>query len=253
MKKKFYTTAINGDIVIRDLEEENKLFNYDDYISGKFDSYNYQWYEIFNHYIYDDLGCDYERYGCYIKEGDVVLDIGANIGIFAHRAEIRGASKVICFEPLTPTYECLVKNKGEKTITYKNAVGGNINYLKFKLDSDFTNTGGGTHIDNIIGDQKIIYTENVFVININNIFESFNNKIDFVKIDIEGGEVDLLTSITDKNLKSIRCLSSEFHNTYNGFDEFQENFINRMNNLGFNYFVLYHGDGCLRTLNFWKK
>ena len=78
-------------------------------------------------------------------------------------------------------------------------------------------------------------------------------KIDFMKIDIEGGEVDVLTSITDKNLSTLRCLSAEFHKSYEEFDFFQEQFIERMINLGFKFFVLYHGDGYLRTLNFWKE
>jgi len=74
-----------------------------------------------------------------------------------------------------------------------------------------------------------------------------------MKIDIEGGEVDVLTNITDENLTSLRCLSAEFHKGNDEFEIFQTNFINRMNSLGFNHFVLYHGDGDLRTLNFWKK
>ena len=98
-KKLFWTLGPNGDEILRNLEEENKEFTTNDYYNGKFDSNNYQWYEMFNHYVYDDLGCDYERYGCYIIEGDVVLDLGGNIGVFAHRAEIRGASKIISFEP----------------------------------------------------------------------------------------------------------------------------------------------------------
>ena len=80
-----------------------------------------------------------------------------------------------------------------------------------------------------------------------------DTKFDFMKIDIEGGEVDVLTSITDKNLSSLRCLSAEFHKSYEGFDQFQEQFIQRMGSLGFMDFVLYHGDGNLRTLNFWKE
>jgi hypothetical protein len=72
-------------------------------------------------------------------------------------------------------------------------------------------------------------------------------------MDIEGGEVDVLTSISDDNLNSLRCLSAEFHKTYEMFDEFQQKFIDRMVNLGFKYFVLYYGDGRLRTLNFWKE
>jgi hypothetical protein len=78
-------------------------------------------------------------------------------------------------------------------------------------------------------------------------------KIDFMKIDIEGGEVDVLTAITNDNLNKLRCLAAEFHKTNDDFDVFQSNFINRMDNLGFNHFTVYHGNGGLRTLTFWKR
>lgn len=255
MGKKFYTLNRNGNQVLRDLEEEGKYFNMEDYHKGVFDGNNYQWHEMFNHYVYDDLGCDYERYGCYIKEGDFVLDLGGNIGVFAHRAETRGASKVISFEPLTPTFDCLNQNKGLKTVIYKNAVSSKNGFTTFKIHTDFTHIGGGTshNQDLLLGDKEEIYSEVVFNVNINDIFDSYNKKIDFMKIDIEGGEVDVLTNITDDNLLSLRCLSAEFHKTYNEFEIFQQNFIIRMVNLGFKYFILYHGDGDLRTLNFWKE
>jgi FkbM family methyltransferase len=255
MDKKFWTVNKFGNEEIRDLAEENKTFTWHSYSMGNFDSYNYQYYENFHHYIHDDIGCDYERYGCVIQEGDVVLDIGANIGVFAHRAETRGASKVICFEPMTPTYKCLIKNAGPKTLTYKNAVGGSFGNEKFFIHTDFTNTGGSTNTDqdHLSHDKDILYTENVFKIDINEIFESFE-KIDFLKIDIEGGEVEVLTNIKDEHLKSLRCLAAEFHNTYPEFKSFQNDFWNRMLGLGFNGFILYHGsdEGILRTLNFWK-
>ena len=255
MGKKFYTLNKHGEDVLRDLEEEGKSFNMDDYYKGKYDGNNYQWQEMFNHYIYDDLGCDYERYGCYIKEGDVVLDLGGNIGVFAHRAETRGASKVISFEPVTPTFNCLIKNRGPKTFVYKNAVGGKNGFTTFRIHTDFTQIGGGTSDDQdlMLNQRPIIHSERVIIIGINEIFENIGTKIDFMKIDIEGGEVDVLTSITDKNLSTLRCLSAEFHKTYEEFDLFQEEFIQRMINLEFKYFVLYHGDGDLRTLNFWKE
>jgi hypothetical protein len=91
------------------------------------------------------------------------------------------------------------------------------------------------------------------MVGINELFGQVSDKIDFVKMDIEGGEVDVLTAITDENLQSIRCLSCEFHKFTEYFDEFQENFINRMNRLGFKSFVLFLGNGDLRTVNFWKE
>ena len=253
--KKFWTLLPDGKEVLRDLKKENEKFSRDAYLRGEFDANNYMWFEMFHHYEFEDNGCDYERMGCYIREGDVVLDVGANIGLFAHRAETRGASKVICFEPLTPTFNCLIKNRGTKTLVYKNAVGGNSGFTNFSIHTDYTRIGGGTSQDQdlMLNGRNIIHSERVIIIGINEIFDGMDCKIDFMKIDIEGGEVDVLTSITDKNLISLRCLAAEFHKTYDEFDTFQSNFTDRMILLGFKHFTVYYGDGNLRTLTFWKE
>jgi FkbM family methyltransferase len=253
--KKFWTLLPDGKEVLRDLKKENEKFSRDAYLRGEFDGNNYMWFEMFDHYSFDDNGCDYERRGCYIQEGDVVLDIGANIGLFAHRAENRGASKVICFEPVTPTFNCLIKNKGPKTLVYKNAIGGKQGFTTFNIHTDYTHIGGGTTHDQdlLLSGKNIIYSERVIIIGINEIFNGMDSKIDFMKIDIEGGEVEVLTSITDENLSSLRCLAAEFHKTYDGFDTFQDKFVDRMTLLGFKHFSVYYGDGNLRTLTFWKE
>ena len=161
--KMFVTLAPDGSEVLRNLAAENETFSKEKYIKGEFDGNNFQWYEMFNHFVYDDIGCDYERYGCFIREGDVVLDLGANIGIFAHRAETRGASKVICFEPVTPTFNCLIKNRGQKTLVYKNAVGRKNGFTTFRIHTDFTHIGGGTSEsqDLMLNNREIIYSEKV--------------------------------------------------------------------------------------------
>jgi FkbM family methyltransferase len=261
--KKIWTLDKQGSEVLRDLKSENEIYLIEgyrmssqfrnDYNAGILDANNYQWYEMFNNWVCDDNGCDYERYGCYIKEGDVVLDIGANIGIFSHRAEFRGASKVISFEPLTPTFNCLIKNRGPKTLVYKMAVGAQNKWIDFMIHTDYTHIGGGSSKDDIINNRTVIHQEKVYMININDLFNNLSEKIDFMKVDIEGGEVDLFNTITDENLSSLRCVSCEFHKINGQFDTFQENFINRMNRLGFKSFVLYLGDGDLRTVNFWKE
>ena len=233
MNKKFWTINKNGEHVLRDLSKEEEGWSYDRYLSGELDAYNYMWHEMFNHYVYDDNGCDYERYGCYIREGDVVLDLGGNIGIFAHRAEVRGASKVISFEPVTPTFNCLIKNSGPKTLVYKNAVGSKNGFTTFRIHTDFTHIGGGTSDvqDLLLNNRPIIHSERVIIVGINEIFEGMESKIDFMKIDIEGGEVDVLTGIKDIHLQSLRCLAAEFHKSSVEFDTFQDNFINRIDML----------------------
>lgn len=253
MGKNFWTIDRQGNEVLRDLEKENVEFTNEKYYRGEFDANNYQWHEMFDNHIYDDYGCDYERYGCYIREGDVVLDIGGNIGIFTHRAELRGASKVFSFEPMTPTFNCLIKNRGEKTSVYKMAVGDKNKWVDFTIPDNISNLGGATYKNEISNNRPSSHSERCYMININDIFGSLSDRIDFMKVDIEGGEVELLTAITDENLLSLRCLACEFHKYNDDFEIFQENFVTRMNNLGFRSFVLFLGDGTLRTLNFWKE
>lgn len=242
---------LNGNQVYRDLEEENKKFTWESYLQGNFDANNYQYYENFHHFVYDDNGCDYERYGCKIEKGDTVLDLGANIGVFAHRAEERGAAKVFSFEPVTITYDCLKKNIGSRTKAFKLGVGADSCCMNFKIHTDFRHIGGGTFDPhNTLKDLNIVYEEDCILIDINTAFDMLGH-IDFMKIDIEGAEVGVLNAMRDEYLSSLRCLAVEFH-SYEGFDEFQNNFVSRMNNLGFTQFVLYHGNSGLRTGNFWK-
>ena len=79
MSKQFWTLNSKGEEVLRDLEKEHENFSIEKYNSGEFDGNNFIWYEMFDMYLMESNGCDYERKGCYIKEGDVVVDIGANI------------------------------------------------------------------------------------------------------------------------------------------------------------------------------
>ena len=252
MNKLFYTLDKNGKEVLRDLAEENKAFTREGYFDGLFDANNYQYYENFHHYVYDDLGCDYERYGCYIRDGDKVLDIGANIGIFAHRAETRGASKVVCFEPLSLTYKCLKKNAGQNTYTFNCALGGENTSRYFVVHTDYTHIGGCTEMDESkFRDKYIVYGETCKVSDINETIERFGS-FDFMKVDTEGAEVEIFKSITDDNLSKMRCVAAELH-IHNGLHDFVDYLGNRLGSLGYKSFMLTHSNSGLMTANFWKE
>jgi 31-O-methyltransferase len=55
----------------------------------------------------------YERHGVTVREGDVVLDVGANVGVAAvYFATHCGAGRVHCFEPVAPVFALLERNAG---------------------------------------------------------------------------------------------------------------------------------------------
>jgi FkbM family methyltransferase len=56
----------------------------------------------------------YEQHGVTIADGDVILDVGANVGLFALSVmeRFRGL-KIVCFEPVPNTRACLERNISE--------------------------------------------------------------------------------------------------------------------------------------------
>ena len=59
-------------------------------------------YEIFITKIYDKF--------FKVNEGDIVVDIGGNLGLFSYYALCKGAKQVYCFEPSPQSYNCIIEN-----------------------------------------------------------------------------------------------------------------------------------------------
>lgn len=239
--------------VLRDLEAEAEGFTIEKYNNGEFDAFNYVWYENFCNYEHGANGCDYERQGCFIRPGDVVLDVGANVGVFSRRAEERGASRVIALEPVTPTHDVCVLNRGPKTEIYKLGLSDVTSFPEFVLHTNFTHIGGGSSMTP--GEtREIIHRERALCLNVNEFFDSgLFDRVDFLKVDIEGGEYGVFREIRDEHLLKMRCVALELHSIFDDVQEYQDALVARLQSLGFFTFVLYYGDKFLRTITAWKK
>jgi len=144
-----------------------------------------------------------------IKEGDVVLDVGANIGyftlIFAKLVGPQG--KVFAFEPEPNDFNLLKKNvevNGYRNVVIKRKAATEING-KIKLYLSKNNSG-----QHRIYESKEVSKNFVSVdkIKLDDYFKNLPcfEKISFVKMDIEGSEIGALNGMTsilskNKNLK----------------------------------------------------
>ncbi len=149
-----------------------------------------------------------------IKEGQIVLDIGANIGyytlIFANLVGKKG--HVFAFEPEPDNFDLLKKNV--ETNNYKNtttenlAVSNKIGNVKLYL----CKSNAGQHK---IFPSKTISDDYVNV-NVTTIDEYFKlsdlyDKISFIKIDVEGAEMGVLQGMDNLLEKNRLTLLMEFN------------------------------------------
>lgn len=148
-------------------------------------------YEIFIRKVY-------EKNNIKIKEGDIVVDIGSNIGMFAHYALKNKAKSIICCEPNPKAFAVLesVFCNNSKVCLNNFAISRNETSLQLLYPEEYEFSGGEFISSNSavtwynrdfrsVGVKGICFSD---FLNLNNI-----TKIDFLKIDCEGGEFEILT------------------------------------------------------------
>lgn len=184
-----------------------------------------------------------------VRPGDVVVDLGGNIGVFTRYAHHMGASKIVTFEPDRRYFEILKQNAPSTAILFNAAIGDKLGKLRLTESAHL----GGSNLWHHEDPTVIQYDVNVYTLNY--ILENgLIDRIDFLKVDIEGSEIIALNGISDANLSNIRNIAVEYHHAHLWFNEDLRNqFVTRLNRLGFNSYMLLCGyDNALQLIYFWK-
>lgn len=175
--------------------DKTNQFEYKSFEGNKdleyFNGYDFIYKEIYN-WNYSETGCIYEMWDCKVNPGDVVVDLGANLGFFTHKvSEI--ASKVIAIDGSPEAYSCLVENCSECI---------NVQTINCSVLSDNS-------------DMTWLWSykkNNPLRMNLDELMNLFKlDRINFLKCDIEGGEYDLLMSLSEETLSKIDKIAVETH------------------------------------------
>ena len=180
----------------------------------------------------------------------VILDIGGNIGITSiYLARIYPEATIYSFEPLLENFKILQKN----THQYSNIKAFNIGLgskngsFKVYLSDDSENYGGVSFYSKGYGNKSEPYAE-CKVRNINDVIKELEiSEINLVKIDTEGAEYDILTSLNDKIFKNISWITGELH----GNRDFE--LLNYLYSMGFSISTKKLIDNRLFMFNAGKK
>lgn len=137
-----------------------------------------------------------------IREGDVVLDCGAHVGVFAHLALARGAGKVIAIEPSPRNVECLRRNFAkeiaeERLVVYPKGVWNREEMLVLRQ------TDENSAADTVVMEQPGAHEgETVPLTTIDKLVAELGlDRVDYIKMDIEGAEVPALEGARETLLR----------------------------------------------------
>lgn len=163
---------------------------------------------------------DYEpylkiHYKKLIKPGDTVLDVGANIGFHSlYFAELTGPTgKVFSFEPIQVNYDAfkhnLSLNNFIQIIPQQIALGNENNTLAIHLDLEQSNPGAfnllteGTKNHTIKCEKGDDFSNNLGI-----------DKVNFIKIDVEGYEYEVLKGLKSTIHRSRPIINFEYDKNY---------------------------------------
>jgi len=167
----------------------------------------------------------YERF-YELKKGDTVIDVGANVGMFTIKASLSVGEKgkVIAIEPVEENFRVLRRNieyhRCDNVILLNKACG-NRKGKSIMLISLLS----GTHQLKSVGKDPEFFKKEVEVDTdtLDNICKEIGiSRIDFLKIDVEGAEMDVLKG-AEESLNFTRNIAMELH--YDGEGEEVKKFL----------------------------
>lgn len=141
-----------------------------------------------------------------------VLDIGAHVGTFStHLASIHPSATVDCFEPAPDTYEFLTSNVAvngntDRIRTHQKALAGETGFATLDLQGagsghnhmafDGGVTGSGVRVETVTFDEVV---------------SAARGPVEFIKMDCEGGEYDLVYKSSPDSWANVQRLVLEYH------------------------------------------
>jgi FkbM family methyltransferase len=166
-------------------------------------------------YMIDEIWAyrKYDYFGYRVAPGDIVVDIGANIGTFStYAATVCRASRVLSFEPFPDSYRMLCKNVNENKLNnvtcVNQAVAGSRGRRTMVLDS----LDPGSHSLVLNSSEAKIEVE---CCTLDDIFERFSlAKIDYLKMDCEGADYEIFENAKSR-FRQINRISMETHTVGN--------------------------------------
>ena len=170
-----------------------------------------------NRFMKNNLPIEFIKHINLLTQDHLVIDVGANIGMVSECLAKKG-SKVISFEPNNKAFIELKKiAKKYSNIEVKHAaVGTEDKNVKLYMHQQSNSSRADlTQASSLLSNKPNISTEiyeEVKQINFAKFLKSLKIKVELIKIDIEGYEIELINHLLDQNsLENVKKIYLETH------------------------------------------
>lgn len=168
----------------------------------------------------------YDKY-LMMKEFDVVVDVGANIGLWIEYIKnVSNPKKIYALEPNKKALEILKESFSDTNVEIVDkALSDADGEIEFFIDEENSTISSSVKYDSLKNSYK------VNSISFKTLVESYNiEKIDLLKVDIETGEYPLFDSLDKDDFDKIENLLIEYHliagRTYSDVEKLKEKLTN---------------------------
>lgn len=155
---------------------------------------------------------EYSPKGFDIREGDLVVDIGAHMGVFTAFAAKRTTNRVIAFEPEASNFAYLSKlmqqNHFKHVKLVRSALASKTGKIRLFLadrSSRHSTTGRDAGIGSALETSLMVPS-----LNLDDALVDYEH-IDLLKMDCEGAELEILRGASTSTLRKVKRLAMEYH------------------------------------------
>ncbi len=173
---------------------------------------------------FDDKGDSTLRFAYPLNEGSIVFDVGGYLGDFAGAIFEKYACRVFLFEPVPNFYDkCIARFQNQPAITsFKFGLGRQSGFLPMQISAD------GSSLKRTMDGAEIGVVEIKPVVDV--IANLGLRQIDLIKINIEGGEYDLLPALIESGfIEQIKFIQVQFHDFVPGAVEMRQRIREALN------------------------